>query len=270
MYKRQVFIGTGAGYPSFMGIPGESLGGVLSANEWLTRCNLMRGRDFPNFDTPLQPGRRVAVIGAGNTAMDAMRVSLRVGAEKVHCIYRRSAAEAPARAEEIHHAHEEGVDFQWLTSPIELLGDANHNVRAMRCERMELGEPDASGRRRPVAVPGSEFEFECDMVVFAIGTNANPILGQTSGLKLDKRGYIATDETLATSIAGVYAGGDIVTGAATVIEAMGAGRKAARGMKAYLGLRDTDTVYLPASTATADRLFGIDRRERGFARVHLA
>ena len=265
-----VFIGTGAGYPSFMGIPGESLGGVLSANEWLTRCNLMRGRDFPNFDTPLQPGKRVAVIGAGNTAMDAMRVSLRVGAEKVSCIYRRSAAEAPARAEEIHHAHQEGVDFQWLTSPVELIGDAHKNVRAMRCERMELGEPDASGRRRPVPVPGSAFEIETDMVVFAIGTNANPILGQTSGLKLDKRGYIATDENLATSIAGVFAGGDIVTGAATVIQAMGAGRKAARGMKAWLGLRDTEDVYLPDSDDAADKLFGIHRRERGFARVHLA
>jgi glutamate synthase (NADPH/NADH) small chain len=265
-----VFIGTGAGYPSFMGIPGESLGGVLSANEWLTRCNLMRGRDFPRFDTPLQPGKRVAVIGAGNTAMDAMRVSLRVGAEKVSCIYRRSAAEAPARAEEIHHAQQEGIDFQWLTSPVELLGDTGKNVRAMRCERMELGEPDASGRRRPVPVPGSAFEIECDMVVFAIGTNANPILGQTSGLKLDQRGYIATDEHLATSIAGVYAGGDIVTGAATVIQAMGAGRKAARGMKAWLGLRDTEDVYLPESDAAADRLFGIHRRERNFARVHLA
>lgn len=264
-----VFIGTGAGYPSFMGIPGESLGGVLSANEWLTRCNLMRGRDFPNFDTPLQPGKRVAVIGAGNTAMDAMRVSLRVGAEKVYCIYRRSAAEAPARAEEIHHAQQEGVDFQWLTAPLELLGDATHNVRAMRCERMELGEPDASGRRRPVAVPGSEFEIECDMVVFAIGTNANPILGQTSGLKLDQRGYIATDENLATSIAGVYAGGDIVTGAATVIQAMGAGRKAARGMKAFLGLRDTESVYTAPSDDAALRVFGIDRRERGHTRVHL-
>jgi len=265
-----VFIGTGAGYPSFMGIPGESLGGVLSANEWLTRCNLMRGRDFPSFDTPLQPGKRVAVIGAGNTAMDAMRVSLRVGAEKVYCIYRRSAAEAPARAEEIHHAHQEGVDFQWLTSPLELIGDEKKNVRAMRCERMELGEPDASGRRRPVAVPGSEFEIETDMVVFAIGTNANPILGQTSGLKLDKRGYIATDETLATSIAGVYAGGDIVTGAATVIKAMGAGRKAARGMKAWLGLRNSDDVYRPPGADPAERLFGIDRRERNFARVLLA
>jgi glutamate synthase (NADPH/NADH) small chain len=265
-----VFVGTGAGYPSFMGIPGESLGGVLSANEWLTRCNLMRGRDFPNFDTPLQPGKRVAVIGAGNTAMDAMRVALRVGAEKVHCVYRRSAAEAPARAEEIHHAQQEGIDFQWLTAPLELIGDEANNVRAMRCIRMQLGEPDASGRRRPEAVPGSEFEIETDMVVFAIGTNANPILGQTSGLKLDKRGYIATDENLQTSIAGVFAGGDIVTGAATVIQAMGAGRKAARGMKAWLGLRDSNSVYLPASDDPASRLFGIDRRERNYARVRLA
>jgi glutamate synthase (NADPH/NADH) small chain len=262
-----VFVGTGAGYPSFMGIPGESLNGVLSANELLTRCNLMHAREFPRYDTPLQPGRRVAVIGAGNTAMDAMRVSLRLGAEKVYCIYRRSAAEAPARAEEIHHAQQEGVDFQWLTSPVELLGDAANNVRAMRCERMALGEPDASGRRRPVPVPDSAFEIETDMVVFAIGTNANPILGQTSKLRLDKRGYIATDENLATSMAGVYAGGDIVTGAATVIQAMGAGRKAARAMKAYLGLRDTDTQ--PEDAATDSRLFGIDRRERGFARVHL-
>ena len=262
-----VFVGTGAGYPSFMGIPGESLNGVLSANELLTRCNLMRARDFPNFDTPLQPGKRVAVIGAGNTAMDALRVSLRLGAEKVYCVYRRSAKEAPARAEEIHHAQQEGVEFHWLTAPLELLGDANNSVRGMRCEKMELGEPDASGRRRPVPVPGSAYEFECDSVVFAIGTNANPILGQTSGLKLDKRGYIATDDNLATSIAGVYAGGDIVTGAATVIQAMGAGRKAARAMKAYLGLRDTELVYQPD---TADRLFGIARNERSYARVHLA
>jgi glutamate synthase (NADPH) small chain len=265
-----VFVGTGAGYPSFMGIPGESLNGVLSANELLTRCNLMRARDFPKYDTPLQPGKHVAVIGAGNTAMDAMRVSLRLGAEKVYCVYRRTATEAPARAEEVHHAQEEGVDFHWLTSPIELLGDANNDVRAMRCERIELGEPDSSGRRRPLPVQGSAFELETDMVVFAIGTNANPIIGQTSGLLLDKRGYIATDENLATSIAGVYAGGDIVTGAATVIQAMGAGRKAARAMKTYLGLRDTELVYRPESADAADRLFGIDRRERGFAKVHLS
>ena len=265
-----VFIGTGAGYPSFMGIPGESLNGVLSANELLTRANLMRARDFPNFDTPLQPGKRVTVIGAGNTAMDAMRVSMRLGAEKVFCVYRRTKAEAPARAEEVHHAEEEGIEFNWLTSPIELLGDANNKVRAMRCIRMELGEPDSSGRRKPVPVPGSEFEIETDMVVFAIGTNANPILGQTSKLKLNKWGYIETDDDLATSIAGVYAGGDIVTGAATVIQAMGAGRKAARAMKAYLGLRDSDCVYAPDTDDPGGRRFGIPAAEHNFARVRLA
>jgi glutamate synthase (NADPH/NADH) small chain len=262
-----VFIATGAGYPSFMGIAGESLNGVLSANELLTRCNLMRARDFPNFDTPLQPGKRVAVIGAGNTAMDALRVSLRLGANEVHCIYRRSKAEAPARVEELHHAEEEGVQFHWLTSPVEVLGDEKKNVRGLRCQRMELGEPDASGRRRPVAVPGSEFEFECDSVVYAIGTNANPILGQTSKLKLDKRGYIGTDENLATSITGVWAGGDIVTGAATVIEAMGAGRKAASAMKAWLGLRDTESVYEPFS---GERRFGFAPSEHGHARLRIA
>ncbi len=264
-----VFIGTGAGYPSFMGIPGESLNGVLSANELLTRCNLMRGRDFPSFDTPIQPGKRVAVIGAGNTAMDALRVSKRLGAEQVACVYRRSRAEAPARVEEVHHAIEEGIEFHWLTTPVELLGDANKNVRAMRCQKMELGEPDSSGRRKPVPVPGSEFEIETDMVVYAIGTNANPILGQTSKLKLNKWGYIETDDSLATSIRGVWAGGDIVTGAATVIQAMGAGRRSARAMKAYLGLRDTDVIYgeqLPSS----ERQFGLHPDEHGYARVRLA
>jgi glutamate synthase (NADPH/NADH) small chain len=264
-----VFIGTGAGYPSFMGIPGESLNGVLSANELLTRCNLMRARDFPNFDTPLQPGRQVAVIGAGNTAMDALRVCLRLGAEQVRCLYRRSRAEAPARAEELHHAEQEGIDFHWLVSPVEILDDGQRNVRAVRCVRMALGEPDESGRRRPMPEPGSEFEIEADMVVYAIGTNANPIIGQTSRLKLDKRGYIATEDDLATSIPGVFAGGDIVTGAATVIEAMGAGRGAARGMKAFLGLRDTDFVYQERPGGAADTLFGIDRAEHGYARVRL-
>jgi glutamate synthase (NADPH/NADH) small chain len=264
-----VFIGTGAGYPSFMGIPGESLNGVLSANELLTRCNLMRARDFPNFDTPLQPGRQVAVIGAGNTAMDAMRVCLRLGAEHVRCLYRRGRAEAPARAEELHHAEQEGIDFHWLVSPVEILDDGQRNVRAVRCARMVLGEPDESGRRRPTPEPGSEFEIEADMVVYAIGTNANPIIGQTSRLKLDKRGYIATDDDLATSIPGVFAGGDIVTGAATVIEAMGAGRRAARGMKAFLGLRDTDFVYQERPDVAAATLFGIDRAEHGYARVRL-
>ena len=264
-----VFVGTGAGYPSFMGIAGESLGGVLSANELLTRCNLMHAREFPRYDTPLQPGKRVAVIGAGNTAMDALRVALRLGAEKALCVYRRTATEAPARAEEIHHAEQEGVEFHWLTSPIELVGDGAHNVSAMRCERMALGEPDASGRRRPAPVAGSAFELECDMVVFAIGTHANPILGQTSRLLLDSRGYIATDAQGATSIGGVYAGGDIVTGAATVIQAMGAGRQAARAMKTYLGLRDSQVVYGPDGGNEADKPFGIARHEHNFARVHM-
>jgi glutamate synthase (NADPH/NADH) small chain len=252
-----------------MGIPGESLNGVLSANELLTRANLMRARDFPKYDTPLPLGHRVAVVGAGNTAMDAMRVCLRLGADKVYCIYRRSRTEAPARAEEVHHAEEEGVEFHWLTNPVEIVDDGKGGVRGMRCIRMELGEPDSSGRRKPVPVPGSEFEIETDMVVFAIGTNANPILGQTSKLKLNKWGYIETDESLATSIAGVYAGGDIVTGAATVIQAMGAGRRAARGMKAYLGLRDTDCVYTPDTDDPAGRRFGIPVEEHGFARVRL-
>jgi glutamate synthase (NADPH) small chain len=259
-----VFIGTGAGYPSFMGIPGESLDGVLSANELLTRCNLMHAKDFPRYDTPLQLGRRVAVIGAGNTAMDAMRVSLRLGVEHVYCIYRRSKAEAPARAEEMHHAEQEGIEFHWLTSPVEVLDDGKRGVRGLRCIRMELGEPDNSGRRRPVPVPGSEFEFECETVVYAIGTNANPILGQTSKLSLNKRGYIEADENMETSIMGVFAGGDIVTGAATVIEAMGAGRKAAAGIKRYLGLRDSNVVYRPQSIGGP---FGIDPEERNYVRL---
>jgi len=262
-----VFIGTGAGYPSFMGIPGESLAGVLSANELLTRCNLMHAREFPSYDTPLQPGRRVAVIGAGNTAMDAMRVCLRLGAETVYCVYRRTKVEAPARAEEVHHAEEEGIEFYWLTTPVEILGDGENNVRGLRCQRMELGEPDESGRRRPVPVPGDEFEIDVDMVVYAIGTNANPILGQTSSLRLNGRGYIVADDELATSIAGVWAGGDIVTGAATVIEAMGAGRKAAAAMKAYLGLRDSDVVYLPERAGSEGKRFGIDLAEHNYARV---
>jgi glutamate synthase (NADPH/NADH) small chain len=265
-----VFIGTGAGSPRFMGIPGEFLNGVLSANELLTRCNLMQAGEFPAYDTPLHLGTRVAIIGAGNTAMDAMRVSLRSGAEKVYCVYRRTKAESPARAEEIEHAEEEGIEFHWLTAPVEILDDGAGNARGMRCIRMELGEPDDSGRRRPVPIAGSEYEFEADMVVYAIGTTANPILGQTSKLKLNKWGYIDTDETLATSLAGVYAGGDIVTGAATVILAMGAGRKAARSMKAYLGIRDTDAVYLPEGGASDGKLFGIDVEERNFSRIRLA
>ncbi len=234
-----VFIGVGAGYPTFMGIPGESLNGVLSANELLTRCNLMHAAD-ESYDTPLGIGNKIAVIGSGNTAMDAMRVSLRVGAEHVYCVYRRTREESPARVEEIHHAIEEGVDFHWLTTPLEILDDGEGRVRAMRCIKNELGEPDDSGRRRPVPIEGSEFEFEVDRVVYAIGTNANPVIGQTSDIEMNKWGYIDTDETLHTSIEGVFAGGDIVTGAATVILAMGAGRKAAEGMKVYLGLEDSE------------------------------
>ncbi len=262
-----VFIGTGAGYPSFMGIPGESLNGVLSANEFLTRCNLMQAGNFPAKDTPLGLGRKVAVIGAGNTAMDAMRVSLRLGAEEVYCLYRRTKAESPARAEELHHAQEEGVIFQWLTAPVEILGDEDNNVRGLRCIRMELGEPDASGRRRPVPIKNSEFEFECDTVIYAIGTNANPIIGQTSKLKLNKWGYIEADGEQSTSLAGVFAGGDIVTGSATVILAMGAGRRAAQSIKGYLGINDPEDMAV--SNPERPRIFGIDSRQKQFTRVRL-
>jgi glutamate synthase (NADPH/NADH) small chain len=199
--------------------------------------------------------------------MDATRVCRRLGAEEVHCVYRRTRAECPARVEEVHHAEQEGIEFHWLTAPVEILDDGKGGVRGMRCVRMELGEPDESGRRRPVVVPGSEHEFIADMIVVAIGTNANPIIGQTSRLKLNRRGYIETNEELATSMLGVFAGGDIVTGAATVIEAMGAGRRAARSMKAFLNIRDTDTIYWPQENASAGRLFGIEIAERNFARV---
>ncbi|MDP6375781.1 MAG: NADPH-dependent glutamate synthase [Pseudomonadales bacterium] len=265
-----VFIGSGAGYPKFMGIPGESLHGVLSANELLTRCNLMGAGDFPHHDTPLGLGKHVAVIGSGNTAMDAMRVALRLGAEKVYCVYRRTRDESPAREEEIVHTEEEGIEFHWLTAPLEILGDDDGRVRAMRCIRMELGEPDESGRRRPVEVEGSEYEFEADTVVYAIGTNANPVLGQTSKLKLNQWGYLDVDEDLATSMAGVYAGGDIVTGAATVILAMGLGRQAARSMKAYLGVRDSESAYRPEGQGPGNVLFGIDLGEKNFTRIRVA
>jgi glutamate synthase (NADPH/NADH) small chain len=264
-----VFIGTGAGYPAMLGVPGDSLNGVLSANELLTRCNLMRARDFPAVDTPLPAARHVAVVGAGNTAMDAMRVCLRLGAESVRCIYRRSRTECPARAEELHHAEEEGVRFHWLTNPVEILDDGRNGVRAVRCQTMTLGEPDASGRRRPVAVPGSDHDIDADLVVVAIGTNANPIMGQTSSLRLNARGYIEVDDTLATSIAGVFAGGDIVTGAATVIEAMGAGRRAARSIASYLALRNAGAPYRPTRQWTGAAPFGFDRAERNYARIRL-
>ncbi len=233
-----VFIGVGAGFPNLMGIPGEGLNGIFSANEYLTRVNLMRAYEHPQSDTPTGMGKRVAIIGAGNTAMDACRVSVRMGAENVYCVYRRSKKESPARAEEVHHAEEEGVRFHWLTAPVRILGDERGWVKGMECIRMELGEPDASGRARPVPVKGSEFVFEVDTIVYAIGTSANPIIAQTTpGLRLNKRGYIDADpDTGMTSIPGVFAGGDIVTGGATVILAMGAGRRAAAGIRRYLGI----------------------------------
>jgi len=264
-----VFIGTGAGTPRFMNIEGEYLNGVLSANELLTRCNLMQAGDFPNHDTPLGLGKRVAIIGSGNTAMDAMRVSLRMGAEKVYCIYRRTIEESPARVEEIEHAGEEGVEFHWLSTPLAILDDGNGNVRGMRCIHMQLGEPDESGRRRPVPIEGSDFEFAADTIVYAIGTSANPIMGQTSNIRLNKWGFIETDDDMATSLAGVYAGGDIVTGGATVILAMGAGRKAAHAMKRYLSMRDSDVVYMNPRETMDKTLFGIAHGERNFTRVRV-
>ena len=231
-----VFIGTGAGLPRFQGIPGESLSGVYSANEFLTRCNLMKAYKFPEYATPIKIGKKVAVIGGGNVAMDAARTALRLGAEKVYIVYRRSEAELPARKEEVEHAKEEGIEFKLLNNPVEILGDENGWVKGMRCIKMELGEPDESGRRRPVAVAGSEFDLEVETVIVSIGTGPNPIISQTTpGLDTTKRGNIAADEeTGATSKPGVFAGGDIVTGAATVILAMGAGRKAAAAIDEYL------------------------------------
>jgi glutamate synthase (NADPH/NADH) small chain len=221
-----------------MGIPGEAYNGVVSANELLTRINLMQGFRQPLYDTPVGMGKRVAVIGAGNTAMDAMRVSLRMGAEKVYLVYRRSIKESPARAEELEHAIEEGIICKWLTNPVRILGNESGWVTGMEVIEMELGEPDASGRRRPVPKVGTEHILDVDMVVYALGTSANPVIAQsTPGLKVNRWGYIEVDEnTGMSSVSGVFAGGDIVTGAATVILAMGAGRRAARGMLQYLGL----------------------------------
>jgi glutamate synthase (NADPH) small chain len=235
-----VFVASGAGSPKFMGIPGEAYNGVVSANEILTRINLMQGFRQPLYDTPVGMGKRVAVIGAGNTAMDAMRVSLRMGAEKVYLVYRRSIKESPARAEELHHAIEEGIIAKWLTNPVRILGNESGWVTGMEVIEMELGEPDASGRRSPVPKKGTEHVLDVDMVVCALGTSANPIIAQsTPGLKINKWGYIEIDEkTGMTSVPGVFAGGDIVTGAATVILAMGAGRRAARGMMQFMGLAE--------------------------------
>lgn len=230
---KAVFVGSGAGLPRFMGIPGESLNGVFSANEFLTRSNLMRAFD-PASDTPIYAGRRVAVVGGGNVAMDAARTALRLGSE-VTIVYRRTEKELPARVEEVHHAREEGIDFQMLTNPVEILGDEKGWVNAIRCIRMELGEPDASGRRSPVPVAGSEFEIPVDCVIMALGTSPNPLIANTTkGLDTERHGCIVADEAGATSRPGVFAGGDAVTGAATVILAMGAGRRAAKAIDTYI------------------------------------
>jgi len=231
-----IFIGVGAGLPRFLNIPGENLVGVYSANEYLTRANLMKAYLFPEYDTPIAKGKNVAVIGGGNVAMDAARTAMRLGADSVKIVYRRSREEMPARLAEIHHAEEEGVEFHLLTNPIEFLGDDEGKVRGMKCIKMELGEPDESGRRRPVPIKGSEFEMECDLVVIAVGAGANPVLTRaTEGLELNKWGYIVADpETGKTKKKGVWAGGDIVTGQATVILAAGAGRKASESIHKYL------------------------------------
>ncbi|MGC8495159.1 MAG: NADPH-dependent glutamate synthase [Syntrophobacteraceae bacterium] len=244
-----IFMGTGAGLPMFMRIPGINLNGVMSANEFLTRVNLMKGYKFPDFDTPVKVGKNVAVIGAGNVAMDSARSAARLqsleaahncGGQgpkgEVHIVYRRSSAEVPARLEEVHHAKEEGVIFDFLTNPVEILGDDKNVVRAMRCVRMELGEPDQSGRRSPVPIQGSEFEMEVDQVIFALGTSPNPLVfNNAEGLERTKYGTVVADkETGRTTSRGIWAGGDVVTGAATVISAMGAGKRAAADIDRFL------------------------------------
>jgi len=230
-----VFIGTGAGLPYFLGIPGEHLNGVFSANEFLTRCNLMRARDFPEYDTPIGIRGRVAVIGAGNVSMDAARTAVRLGAEKVFIIYRRSRDEMPAREEEIEHALEEGIEFHLLTTPIQIVGDENGRVMGIECIGLELCEPDQSGRRRPVPKDCGQCGFRVDTVVMAVGQGINPLVtSSTEGLKVSDHGTIVVDENMATTKKGVFAGGDVTSGAATVISAMGAGKQAAKSIDKYL------------------------------------
>jgi len=233
-----VFIANGAGLPMFMNVPGENLKGVYSANEYLTRVNLMGAWMDVEGGTPIARGETVVVFGAGNVAMDSVRTAKRLGAAHAVCAYRRTRAEMPARAEEIEHAEEEGIDFQFLVAPVEILGDAKGWVRAVKLQRMELGEPDASGRRRPVPVAGSEFDMPCNIVVVALGTTANPLLTNTTpALQLNKWKNIVVDDNQATTMPGVFAGGDIVRGGATVILAMGDGKKAAQGIDSYLKTR---------------------------------
>ncbi|HKJ98222.1 MAG TPA: NADPH-dependent glutamate synthase [Desulfotignum sp.] len=231
-----VYIGVGAGLPRFMNLPGENLIGIYSANEYLTRTNLMKGYLFPKYDTPIAKGKNVVVLGAGNVAMDSARTAMRLGAESVKVVYRRSREEMPAREEELHHAQEEKIEFVLLTNPTRFFGDENGRVTGMECLKMELGEPDASGRRRPVPIEGSEYRIDCDLVVVSVGSNANPLLtNATPDMSLNKWGNIVADPvTGKTTKKGVWAGGDIVTGAATVILAMGAGRAAANSMHDYL------------------------------------
>jgi len=230
-----IFIANGAGLPVFMNVPGENLKGVYSANEYLTRVNLMAAYEFPKADTPVLVGKRVVVVGGGNVAMDSVRTAKRLGAEAATIVYRRTRKEMPARVEEIHHAEQEGIIFEYLVAPLEVVGSEKKWVSGLKCIRMQLGEPDASGRRSPVAIPGSEFTLECDVVVVAIGTRANPLLTATCPeLKLNKRGNIEVDESGMTSLPGVFAGGDIVRGAATVILAMGDGKRSAHAINEYL------------------------------------
>lgn len=235
MGYKAFFIGVGAGLPSMRKIPGMNLNGVLTANEFLTRANLMKAYKFPEYDTPIKIGKVITIIGGGNTALDSARVALRLDAEKVIIVYRRTEAEMPARKEEYHHAIEEKIEFQFLSNPVRFLGDQNGNVEKIEVLKMELGEPDSSGRPRPIPIENSEYFIKCDTVILAIGTNANPILTKSiQGLKLNKWGYVEADENGKTNLEGIYAGGDIVTGSATVISAMGAGRIAAKAINEYL------------------------------------
>ncbi len=233
---KAIFLGTGAGLPSFLKIPGANANGVFSANEYLTRINLMNAKNFPEVDTPIWKGKRVAVVGCGNVAMDSVRSALRLGADKAMIIYRRTIKEMTAREEEYHHAHEEGVDFNWLTNPVEIVTDDKNFVKALKLIKMELGEPDDSGRRRPIPIKGSEYLEEVDTVIIALGTSPNPLIPSvTPKLKTSRWGTYEADDKLMTSYPGVFTGGDALTGAATVIEAMGAGKVAARSIAEYIG-----------------------------------